>query len=366
MAAPTEKSICRLVGERSFQRAKRYFQYGHVHAARRQGNLLKARCYGSYDNDYRLEVELKGSKVVDGWCSCPVGEEGLCKHVAALLLTWRESPDEFRVAQDLESMLANCDRQELIGIIRVLVDANPVLEELLESVLPVGEQNLPETADRARQAVSEALRRAADTGDPELATAAIDEQHAQAERQLSNGQSAAASAIAGAVVTAAVADYDVYSDASGEVAASVGQAAQTLTRCFELLGSDDAQRGDVLRVLLSLLWFDACQVGMRMAESVPETIARHASATEKQTVVQWARDRLSSQTEAVKDDWRRECWGALIADMVGDDLPEDDYLEFCRECGLATEPPQVRPASKKKPRKVAKKGPRKRKKQRNA
>ncbi|MBL8849176.1 MAG: hypothetical protein JNG89_05810, partial [Planctomycetaceae bacterium] len=78
MSAPTENLIRQLVGSRSFDRGASYFENGRIHHARRQGELLKARCYGSEDNDYRIEVRLNGAKVLGGHCSCPVGEEGTC------------------------------------------------------------------------------------------------------------------------------------------------------------------------------------------------------------------------------------------------------------------------------------------------
>lgn len=337
MAAPSEKSICRLVGERSFARGERYFRHGHVHAARRNGNLLKARCYGSDDNDYRLEVQLKGAKVVGGWCSCPVGAEGLCKHVAAVLLTWRDRPDEFREAPDIESLLADCSKLELIDVIRVLLDTEPDLEDVLESALPIVEEGDTTTADRVRQRVSEALLRTSDRGDSRLAATAIDAQRAQAERRLSRGEVSVATMIGRGTLAAVIADYDMEADVTGQVARAVNDTVEFLERCFEKLPEDEPQRQELLHQLLSLLWFDVSHAGTGLAESAPETIARHASAREKRSIVAWSRELASSLPRgAASDAWRRECWGALILDIVGHDVPEEDYVELCRDLGVST------------------------------
>src|SRR5262245_55708023 len=71
----------------SFQRGEAYFRSGAIFDTRRQGSALKARCEGSQGGPYRVEVTFDGDKIGAADCSCPVGGGGLCKHVAALLLT---------------------------------------------------------------------------------------------------------------------------------------------------------------------------------------------------------------------------------------------------------------------------------------
>ena len=88
---------------------------------------------GADDHDYRIEVRLDGSKIIAGRCTCPVGDDGMCKHVAALLLNWREKPDDFQESPALETVLAGCSQSELIRLVRSLLDADPDLEEVLES-----------------------------------------------------------------------------------------------------------------------------------------------------------------------------------------------------------------------------------------
>src|SRR5437879_3172855 len=90
------KTIRSLVGEQSFERGEEYFRSGAIFDAKRQGRTLKARCEGSRDEAYRVRVTFdEEGKIAEGDCSCPAGDGGSCKHVAALLLSWRARPEEF-------------------------------------------------------------------------------------------------------------------------------------------------------------------------------------------------------------------------------------------------------------------------------
>lgn len=113
------------VGERSFQRGWQYFHDSAIFGARRQGITLKAQCAGSQAPSYRVEATFDEHGITTADCSCPVGDGGYCKHIAALLLTWRDRPAEFIELEDLEGALARKSKDELITLIRLMVRRSP-------------------------------------------------------------------------------------------------------------------------------------------------------------------------------------------------------------------------------------------------
>src|SRR6266487_3244040 len=132
----TEEDVRDLVGEGSFQRGQRYFRDNRIFDTRRAGMALKAKCEGSRSTPYRVEVTFHDTSVVDTDCSCPVGR--YCKQVVALLLTWLTEPEEFIEQQDIEAILQQCDKDELITLIKHMLRRDPDLEYLLTTISKPG------------------------------------------------------------------------------------------------------------------------------------------------------------------------------------------------------------------------------------
>jgi uncharacterized Zn finger protein len=65
-------------------------------------------------------------------CSCPVGEGGYHKHVAALLLTWLDKPKAYQDIENLGNTLEHRFNDELIAIIHQMLHHHPDMEYLLE------------------------------------------------------------------------------------------------------------------------------------------------------------------------------------------------------------------------------------------
>jgi uncharacterized Zn finger protein len=132
----TEEDVRDLVGESSFQRGQRYFRDNRIFGTRRAGMTLKAKCEGSRSTPYRVEVTFDNTGITDTDCSCPVG--GYCKHVVALLLTWLAEPDEFIEQQDIDTLLQQCEKDELITLIKQMLRRDPDLEYLLTTISKPG------------------------------------------------------------------------------------------------------------------------------------------------------------------------------------------------------------------------------------
>src|SRR3972149_1347177 len=124
------------VGSASYHKGQSYFRQGAIFEPRRQGMTLKARCLGSSAPSYWVEVTIDDGGITEAECSCPVGAGGHCKHVAALLLTWLDSPEAFEESADLETTLEQRSKPELIALIRQMLQRYPDLEYLLDLPSP--------------------------------------------------------------------------------------------------------------------------------------------------------------------------------------------------------------------------------------
>jgi uncharacterized Zn finger protein len=133
---PAEAEIQSWVGEESFRRGLRYFRLSAISQPRRQGAAIKARCKGNGPEPYRVSVTFDHAGLTRAECSCPIGSAGRCKHVAALLLAWRDQPASFVEIEDLDAVLDRRTRAELVGLIHELLQHAPDLETLVEVPVP--------------------------------------------------------------------------------------------------------------------------------------------------------------------------------------------------------------------------------------
>jgi uncharacterized Zn finger protein len=157
----SEIDVQNWVGARSFQKGYRYFEDEAILNPRRRGRSLIAECQGTQAAPYRVELRLGLHGVVEGRCTCAAGEGGHCKHAAALLLTWLHEPEMFVEVPELEQMLENRSREDLIALIQQMISRHPDLEQLIElstlSILPPGEPVPPERiAQQVHRAFSSA------------------------------------------------------------------------------------------------------------------------------------------------------------------------------------------------------------------
>jgi len=132
----TESDVRQRVGSTSFERGAAYFRQGAIRYPRQAGATLKARCEGSAPDLYRLDVTFDDDSIARAHCTCPVGDGGFCKHIAALLLTWIHQPEVFAEAQAFEDALEQRSKAELIAMLRRVIAHHPEVENLLSLPLP--------------------------------------------------------------------------------------------------------------------------------------------------------------------------------------------------------------------------------------
>lgn len=122
----------------TFQRGKEYNQRGAISNTAIQGTVLSGECAGTYAPYYRVRVELDEAGIAEASCTCPYEYSGYCKHVVALLLTYRHHPKQFAVRKAPAELLADLDRNDLVTILTKLMQAQPELCDRIETLLSVG------------------------------------------------------------------------------------------------------------------------------------------------------------------------------------------------------------------------------------
>lgn len=147
MSHLTETQIRQYVGTASFKKGIEYAETGAVYNTRRRGEKLLARSAGFHRDSYRIEINLQADEPAGSRCSCPVGAEGRCKHVAAVLLTYCAAPDLFREIEDPRATLRDWGRPELMKLIVRMLDRKPELNAIVKRMnrerQAKGEQTAP-------------------------------------------------------------------------------------------------------------------------------------------------------------------------------------------------------------------------------
>jgi hypothetical protein len=158
----TEQNIRTFVGEQNFLKGQHYVRDGAIVDPVQQGLMLKAYCYGSLPEPYRVQVTFDDTGITTALCSCPAGTPTYgsrgCKHVAALLLAWQEQTEPFVQTDDLDIILERKDKSELIAFIKQLLVKQPEVEWQLTMSPPTGKRKIPIDPEVYRRQVAAAFR----------------------------------------------------------------------------------------------------------------------------------------------------------------------------------------------------------------
>ncbi|GGR63998.1 hypothetical protein GCM10008959_27700 [Deinococcus seoulensis] len=143
-------------GEREWRKGQPYVSSLTGLSAQPDGTvtMLRGSAYGQ--ERYSVSATLERGQVQGAACSCPVGEDGRCKHVAALLARAVTSPADFRELPPLDAALDALDAPALRAVIRHMLSREPDLLSVLltqsstqSSAQPNTGQVQPDSADPA-------------------------------------------------------------------------------------------------------------------------------------------------------------------------------------------------------------------------
>ena len=332
--AVSEETISDWVGSRSFQLGRSYFENEAVFDLRRQGSSLKACCQGSMPQPYRLGVAFGAEGIEEANCSCPVGDGGHCKHVGALLLTWLDQPDAFRVVAEPDAGLEQRSKEELIALIKQMLRLQPDLETLLEVALPGGDRRrTPVNPETYRRQVSSAFRRG---GDDWMASSRIATDIgvtvSAGDGFLALDDYSSASIVYQAVAQGILENYDMGHDEDGDLGDVVDRCVEGLGYCLAGAGDDSAARERPLQTLFEIYRFDVDYGGVGLGEAAPDLILEHATGEEKRAVAGWVRAAMT-EGNSWSDNYHRQVYGRFLLDLQMADLDDASFLSICRESG---------------------------------
>ena len=336
--AASEGAILDWVGRRNLQLGRSYFESGAIIDPRSQGNAVKAWCQGSMPQPYRLHVAFGSDGIDEAHCSCPVGGGGRCKHVGALLLAWLERPDAFRVAMELEASLQQRSKDELIVLVKRMLQLEPRLETLLEIDWPEGNRgSAPVNPEVYRRQVSSAFRHAGDDWMAmQRAARDISITLDTGDRFLALADYAGAGVVYQAVAQGILEHYQMIQDEDGELIEVVDRCAEGLGNCLAGRGNGAAVRESCLQTLFDIYRFDVDFGGIGLREAAPDLILEHATDDEKDAIAGWVRAAMP-QGDSRSDGYHRRVYGRFLLDLEMA-YPDDSlFLDICRECGLLTQ-----------------------------
>ena len=320
------------VGLASYRKGDTYFHKGAIIEPRQQGMLLKARCLGSSASSYRVQATLNEDGVAEANCSCPVGDGGQCKHVAALLLTWLNNPEAFEENADLDTTLEQRSKPELIVLIRQMLQRYPDLEYLLELPSPAAATNQADINPKIiRHQVTQAFARSgADWSWRDFFEAArdLDELLNLAGQYQERSDNTNAAIIYRVVVDEILRHDDILmEEESDRLGSLVDDCVDGLGLCLQFIQDSNARR-DILQAIITVFLWDVKLGGIGIGDRVPYILKEHATPQEKEMLAGWTQAALPGTRE-----WGQETLGGLLLDLQDEALDDQSFLEICRQTG---------------------------------
>lgn len=309
----TEKAIRQWVDQRSFLRGKEYFESGAIYDCRREGDVIKARCEGQSANFYDLNARLTGNRIDKANCDCPVGLGGHCKHMVAMLLTWIHQPHKFQEVEPLEKRLAGCSKEQLIGLIKQMLDQEPELESWLELALPASAVSGDDVKPDAyrRQAIA-AFHDLDDDWDAEREIAASLKSIVKiGDLFLGQNKFASAAAVYCGVLDGILHEYEDFDDDSGSISLVADECSEMLDLCLPNLAPGSDARQLAFETLFAVIRYDVHSGGIGLSDPIPAILHKHATPEERAQLVRWIREAASESDEPLSR-WEQEYWDSLL------------------------------------------------------
>jgi hypothetical protein len=320
------------VGPVSFSRGEAYFFQDAIFEPHRQGMVLKAKCRGRSAAAYRVQVVLGADSIASATCSCPVGDGGHCKHTAALLLTWIETPGAFQEIDDLHHNLAQRNKDELIAIILQMLQHQPDLAYLLEvpSLVP-GSAAQTIDPELIRGQVKQAIFSSGiDWGWQAPSVIAAD---LEGLLQLANQCLEAKDDINAATIYRILAEevmtheQIIVQDDERSLHWLVSDCVSVLAELLEDIQTP-GNRLEILQSLLNIYLADQEMGGLTIADQVPFILYDETTSDEREKLAKTIRDILPGL-----EGWAGNQMGGLLLDLQEEKLPPEEYLKICRQTG---------------------------------
>jgi uncharacterized Zn finger protein len=333
----TKQHIRTFFGEQNFQKGMQHVRDGAIVNPEQQAMALKAYCYGSLPEPYRVQVTFDESGITAVLCSCSTGTSTdgnrRCEHAAALLLAWNEQPEAFTKMDGIDIILERQSKAQLITLVKQLLQKQPEVEwQLTMPPLP-GHKSVPIDTNEYRHQVDEAFRHAGREWDAVYGISSdLYNITGAAARFARQKDYANAAAIYEVVAQGTLSHYLSYHDEDGALGRVVQDCVEGLGACLESEREDEALREQILEAIFSVYCFDVNQGGFGLTQDIPPEFLEETTPEEKHLVAQWVRTALAEfQENKQMSDWRLKHFGGLLLALEADVLSDEEFLHIGRE-----------------------------------
>ena len=234
----------------------------------------------------------------------------------------------------IETKLEHLDKEELIALIRRMIERHADLELLVELAAADIQKSvdLGEIRHQARHAFMNA---GYDWRASYGIAADLDQIVGTGDAYAEQGDWRNAAAVYRGVLEEVQDAYETVHDEEGEIALVANRCAEKLGDC--LAETDDViARKTLLRALWSTYLWDVDLGGYGISDNVPAVILDQTTPKERRVVAQWVREALPPGDPHEDDfsrQWRRGQYGGFLLELEKDELDDETYLRRCRETG---------------------------------
>lgn len=305
----TVHDVRRHCSDKNFERGEQYYKNGSIFESRIDKQALKASCSGSRDTAYHVTASFKKTGIGLCRCTCPVGESGHCKHVAALLLTWVRKPKLFEQMPDIEKVLQGKDKKELVGLIGYLLRHDPDLELVLAARLTAETDTVSSGSVIYYRQAQTVFERAVHGQASELDLAdKLSAVKSAGDDLLATGDYSRATAVFAGVVDGVTDKLKAYQYFDEE-----GYVSEVVTECVKDIGTclahetDPGARNTAIAALMTVYKADTEFFGgIGLSDEVPEITIKLASEDEKHIVAAELSELLQKSDRPDYDHWAYE------------------------------------------------------------
>lgn len=292
----TENEIRSLLGDETFFRGQKYLKAVIIRETCQEGPEIYGQCVNNADLSYDVKVKLKEGQLEGSSCSCYPAENQPCYHVAALLLYWVNNPKKFETLEKVESLLEMSSKEDLFQILSSVLTYHPNLRRLVRSLIVTGKATKTAADESYTHEVSEIFRRVGSAWNVEI------QLHKDLRRikvlgddLKQRGDYGGALSIYDALCMGILNNYLSLFDEGGELLKIVKDCISKLSELLESEKSNESLRVIVLENLFRIYQTDVRYGCIGFGEQIPETMAKLANSEEKNKIINWIKELLSSE-----------------------------------------------------------------------
>ena len=337
ISTATEQDIRTFVGEQNFLKGQQAVPDGAIVNPVQQGMTLKAYCYGSLPEPYRVQVTFDDSGITTALCSCSAGTPTYGtrgrEHAAALLLTWNMQPEAFTQMDDIDTILEQQSKAQLITLVKQLLQKQPEVEWQLTMFPPTGKRKIPIDPEVYRRQVAAAFRSSGGRWDAvyEISDELFGIKHIGDTFARQHDYIQAAT-IYEEVVMGVITNISGYHDEGGMLGHIVSMTIKSLDELLTGGQCDKMTREKVFQTLFAIFHFDIETGELGLKGEASEVVLKHVTNQERLMIAHWTY-RANSQVQGTEWSVERHCqqYGAFLLNLAGEEISDELFLHICHE-----------------------------------